>query len=122
MGLHSVDYLARNPDRILQNHEIAGALSVSANHLAKIHQRLVRSGLLVAVRGPAGGFKLAKPANEITLLSVVKAIESDFEPTKCLLGRQECLRSACILGELSARINNEVKSYLSHTTAADLAR
>jgi Rrf2 family protein len=43
--------------------------------LAKVFQRLVRSGLVVGTRGPHGGYRLVRPASEITVLDVMNAFE-----------------------------------------------
>lgn len=121
LALHTVDYLVRNSERFVANQEIAAALSVSANHLAKVHQRLVHTGLVFAVRGPGGGFRLAKPAGEITLLSVMEAVDGPFTPSRCLLGRPECSRATCILGDLSADINERVRTFFTNTTVSQLS-
>ena len=75
IALHTMAYLARNKDRMVSTHEIAGAMGLSENHLAKVRQRLVKAGLVEAQRGPSGGFMLSRPAEDITLLEVYEAIE-----------------------------------------------
>jgi len=55
--------------------ELAKAAEVSPAFLTKVLQRLTSSGLLMAHRGPGGGFSLTAPADEIALLQVVEAIE-----------------------------------------------
>ena len=52
-------------------------------YLAKHLQAMSRAGILEAVPGPKGGYRLARPATEITLLEVVEAIDSPRPPFRC---------------------------------------
>jgi Rrf2 family protein len=63
--------------------DLAKAAEVSPAFLTKVLQRLTGSGLLVAHRGPGGGFSLAAPASEIALLQVVEAIEGPLSLNLC---------------------------------------
>jgi Rrf2 family protein len=64
-------------------------LGTSATYIQKIVRKLVVSGLVTSVSGQRGGFMLAKPANEISYLDVVEAIEGPVEtfPTTNLIDR-----------------------------------
>ncbi|MGO8671659.1 MAG: RrF2 family transcriptional regulator, partial [Capsulimonadaceae bacterium] len=110
------------PDAMVSNRDVAEGLQVSVHHMAKVHQRLVRAGLLTAIRGPHGGFRLGRPAASIRLIDVVEAIEGPFQPEQCLLGRPKCQRTGCILGKLSDSINQQVNEFLTNTTADQLHR
>jgi Rrf2 family protein len=120
LGMHTMTVLAGCPDRWISTHEIAEALDVSENHLSKVCQRLVKSGLIEAVRGPKGGLKLAKPADEITLIQVYEAIEGELKASKCLLGHPACSRNRCILGGLMDTVNTEVMRQFSETRLSQL--
>jgi Rrf2 family protein len=120
LALHAMVYLARNLERFVPVREIAQAYSVSGNHLAKVCQCLERSGLIRGSRGPCGGFKLAKPPSEITLLDIHTAVEGPIEPNKCLLGKPIC-GGQCILGGLIESVNHQVLQYLRSTTLAQLS-
>jgi len=120
LALHAMVYLARNLERFVPVREIAQAYSVSGNHLAKVYQCLERSGLIRGSRGPCGGFKLAKPPSEITLLDIHTAVEGPIEPNKCLLGKPIC-GGQCILGGLIESVNHQVLQYLRSTTLAQLS-
>lgn len=122
LALHTVEALAHSPNKPLSTHEIASRLDVSANHLSKVHQRLAKAGIVVSVRGPRGGFKLAKPASETTMMDVFQAIEGSFQPRHCLLGHSFCRRKECIMGGLLRKITSEFQEFLVSTTAAALAR
>jgi Rrf2 family protein len=75
-GIHSATLLAvLPPDRTLSAARLAEYHGVTAPYLAKHLQALVRAGVLESVPGPRGGFRLARPANDITMLDVVEAID-----------------------------------------------
>jgi Rrf2 family protein len=120
LAIHTMVFLAKSADRPVTTHEIASALDVSENHLAKVHQRLAKAGLVGAVRGPNGGFSLGKSPRQIKLLEIYEAIEGALEPSECLLGRPTCGRSQCIMGELVRSVNIQVSEYFSETTLFDL--
>jgi len=79
IALHAMTYLAAFPDNKHMTKEIASLHQVSEAHLSKVLQRLTRAGLVKAVRGPKGGFSLAKSADEISLLEVYETIEGTLE-------------------------------------------
>jgi Rrf2 family protein len=120
LALHTLGQLAKSDGRSITNIEIAEKLDVSEHHLAKVHQKLVRAGILKAVRGPSGGFRLASPASEIRLIDAVEAVEGSFAPHECLLGRPKCVAPDCVMGKLSRTVNEEVRNFLTSTTVAQL--
>jgi len=122
LGFHTMALLARTPpEERLTVHQIADAWGVSANHLAKVMPRLSRAGLTESVRGPTGGFRLARPANQITLLEIYEAVEGPAGGSRCLLKQRACDDNRCLLGELAHRIHDDVYRYFEQTTLAKLA-
>lgn len=120
LALHTMVYLAGDPSTHYSAEKIAGILCVSASHLSKVLQRLTRVGLLVSVRGPKGGFRLARGTGEITLLEVFEAIDGPFEPTECLMHDRTCGQLGCLFGDLLGNINRQVREYLEGRTLEDV--
>jgi Rrf2 family protein len=120
LAFHAMSMLAEDPERMWQNKEIAGRFKISEAHLSKVLQRLTHAGLVTAVRGPRGGFKLIKAPAEITLLQIYEAIEGKLSRGQCLLGVPRCDRKFCILGGLLKTVNTEVDDYFKKTTLASL--
>ena len=70
--------------------EVAQALDVPRNYLSKIMHLLVKERVLDSLRGPRGGFTLARPASQITLYDIVSPFDDIEARRTCLLGRKEC--------------------------------
>jgi Rrf2 family iron-sulfur cluster assembly transcriptional regulator len=75
-AVRALAHLARRPPGASERtHDIARAAGLADAQLAKILGRLVRAGLLSAVKGPGGGYVLARPARQITLLAIIEATD-----------------------------------------------
>jgi len=122
LAFHTMWLLAECEDKPLNTPDIAKTLKVSEHHLQKVHQRLAKAGFIQALRGPRGGFRLVRPANEITLLEVFEAIDGPFDPCHCMLGHTSCRVNNCILGDLLDRVNGLVYDHLRQFTIAQLAQ
>ena len=121
IGLHTVRMLVEADGTLVSNRDIADFLRVSEHSLAKVHQRLVHAGIIQATRGPGGGFTMARPSSQVSLLEIVEAIEGSYRPSECLLGRPSCTKDNCVLGALSDSINRQVTEFLATTMAERLA-
>jgi len=120
LALHSMEYLTRNPGRLVSTREIAEGFEMSENHLAKVHQRLAKCGLIRAVRGPGGGVELAKAPEEITLLDIFTAIEGEVESGYCLLGEPTCGRRVCMMKDLVRKVHHDILDYFAKTRLSDV--
>jgi Rrf2 family protein len=122
LALHSMVHLAIDPEAQSTTAEIAEAFSVSKHHLAKVHQRLTKAGLIQSHRGPAGGVGLAKRPSEITLLEIYEVMEGSMLCNPCLFGKDSCPRADCVLGTLLPGLARQVRDYFKKTTLAQLAK
>jgi Rrf2 family protein len=90
--------------------------------LAKIFQTLVKGGILTSSRGRGGGFSLARPTHQISLLDIMQAIEGSAVCDQCVLGLPACGdQNPCPQHDLFKPIRQRLRDYLSTTTLADLA-
>jgi Rrf2 family protein len=76
-ALHAVEYMASQEaqDKPVPSHHIAKDRGIPERFLLKVLKPLVSAHLLRSVKGPHGGYRLARPATKITLLEVVEAVE-----------------------------------------------
>ncbi|ABZ74615.1 transcriptional regulator, BadM/Rrf2 family [Shewanella halifaxensis HAW-EB4] len=110
-GLRTLMYLAVNSEResLFRISEITEVFDLSANHISKVVHHLGKLGYLQTVRGKSGGFKLAKPAAEINIGQVVRALENSLAPIDC--SKPYCLFTpAC---KLKGALGDAVNAYLA---------
>ncbi len=122
IALHAMIFIARSNDKLVSVKDISGELDVSANHLSKVLQRLVKAELVISIKGYGGGFKLAKPADSINFLEIYEAIDGKFKPSHCLLNKSENCQTGCIMGDLLGSINTQVENYFNKTKLTDFMK
>lgn len=102
---------------------LADATGTPLAFLGKILQRLVSARLIVSHRGHEGGFELAKPARDISLLDVVAAIEGGICLNQCLPGGAGCDRSAwCAVHPVWAEAQAALVGVLASASIESLGR
>jgi len=121
IGVHAMALLALHEGDTLPMNRVAKDLDVSAAHCSKVMQRLARAGLINAVRGPAGGYALARPSTQIRLADVIESIEGPLEDTECLFHRQQCRFGGCVFDGLFGEINTRVRTFFESTSLAAAA-
>lgn len=119
-AIRAVTYLAERPDAVVQLKDIAAAEKMPAPFVAKILLGLVKAGVLRSVKGPGGGYGLARPASAITFLDVKAATEGTSDLEACLAGLGTCTSAVpCALHESFEPIRRSIREYLERTTIAD---
>ncbi|MFI9011737.1 RrF2 family transcriptional regulator [Actinosynnema sp. NPDC053489] len=127
--LHCATTLAQlEPGATASAGQLAAYYDVPAPYLAKQLQSLVKAGVLAATTGPRGGFRLGRPAAEITLLDVVEAVDGAARPYECREIRQrgrgalrpEDCRDTCVLADRMAGAHEAWRRALAAETLADV--
>lgn len=98
--------------------------SIPMSYLEQLLMLLRRAGFVKSVRGPSGGYVLAKKPFEITLLDIITAVDGEFNLTQCLaLGEEYCVKiDKCVARRFWDRLQNVIKSYLKKITLEQLAQ
>lgn len=127
--LHCATTLAQlEPGATASAAQLAAYFDLPAPYLAKQLQALVKAGVLVATTGPRGGFRLARPASEITLLQVVEAVDGGSSPYECQEIRQrgrgalparDC-QDTCVLAARMADAHDAWRRTLAAESLADV--
>jgi Rrf2 family iron-sulfur cluster assembly transcriptional regulator len=104
--------------------EIAERQQLSLSYLEQLFARLRRRGLVVSVRGPGGGYRLAKPPEEMTIAEVVTAVDEPLRATRCT-GHgtaKGCMKAGarCLTHDLWAETGRQIQQYLASVTLADV--
>ena len=123
-AIQAMIYLAEHEARgLAMVSTIAEAYDIPRHFLAKLVQSLTRDNLIKSFRGRNGGIKLGRPADKISLLQVINAIEGPPpEPEMCVIGLDICSdQVACPLHKQWRHIKDLVEETLHKQTLADLA-
>lgn len=97
-------------------------VSIPKSFLAKIFQDLAKAGILRSQRGAGGGFALARPADQISVLEIIEAIDGKIALQRCLSEVPDCeRRESCALCSLFEQAQDRLKEVFSRTTLLELA-
>ncbi|MFW5904928.1 MAG: RrF2 family transcriptional regulator [bacterium] len=129
-AIRAASYLALRHDPeaedrggLIRLQDIAEAEELPPPFLSSILHRLVSAALLRSARGPTGGYGLARPPDEITLLDVKAAVDGLHDLEGCAVGLDRCSdEMPCPLHDTWKPIRERIRSYLTDTTLADMAQ
>lgn len=118
--------LAGQPEGTLSSlAEVAERQAISLNYLEQLFVRLRRAGLVESVRGPGGGYRLARPASEIRVAEVLEAVDetvSALEKSAGASGAQSGTRAQSLTNRLWEGLSAHVYVYLHQTRLADVVQ
>lgn len=120
-GISAVSYLAAvaRGGGLHGSAEIAQARQLSRQMTAKVLTLLSRQGIVEGTPGPSGGYRLGRPAAEITLLDVVRVFDNLEERVMCPFGPHWCgIKDPCPLHDRLMGLHQEVLDKLAHETFA----
>ncbi len=85
----------------------------SLSYLEQLFSRLRRSGLVKSVRGPGGGYRIAKPLSEISVSEIISAVDELIDATQCG-GHENCRdERRCMTHNLWSSLNVKILEYLA---------
>ena len=103
--------------------EIASEMDIPERFLPQIMGLLIRAGLVVSVAGPDGGYALARPPEEISLLEVVEAAEGQLKSDRCVLRGGPCRwDDACAVHPFWFAAQEAMSESLKGTRLSQIAR
>ena len=117
--------LAKNgADRAVSLAEIATRQEISLSYLEQLFARLRKSGLVKSVRGPGGGYRLAREAHETAVAEIVLAVDEPIRATRCVgAGSPKgCMIKGerCITHHLWEDLGQEIHRYLASVSLDDV--
>lgn len=93
---------------------------ISLSYLEQLFSRLRKRGLVNSIRGPGGGYKIAKAYDEITVAAIINAVNEQIDATQCG-GSENCREhQRCMTHDLWTSLNNKILDYLSSVTLASM--
>ena len=94
--------------------------AISLSYLEQLFSRLRRQGLVTSVRGPGGGYRVAKAHDAISVSNIITAVDELIDATQCG-GQENCKDTGrCMTHDLWASLNDKILDYLSGVTLADM--
>ena len=103
--------------------EIAGRQEISLSYLEQLFAKLRRGGLVVAARGPGGGYRLARSARDTRIADIIVAVDEPIKATRCKSeSAKGCLgRSGrCLTHDLWEELGRQIEVFLESVTLADV--
>lgn len=119
-ALRAVVFLADEAEMLRTNVQISEGTQVPVGYLAKVMQSLSKEGIVNAQRGPNGGFELRIPANELTLLQVINAVDPIRRYPECPLKLAHHGKNLCPLHRKLDDAAQLIERDFAETTIADL--
>jgi Rrf2 family transcriptional regulator, iron-sulfur cluster assembly transcription factor len=93
---------------------------ISLSYLEQLFGKLRRRELVESVRGPGGGYHLARDASLVSVADIISAVEESIDSTQCG-GRENCLDShRCMTHDLWEELNTTVYGFLSNVSLSQL--
>ncbi len=118
-----MDYLARHSAQRYSATLLAEKLHIGTPTVSKVLKLLNEAGLLVSVRGAAGGYQLAKPADKISVASIITAIDGKPAMTECSHSASQCAQaSSCGLSSNWQLINTIIYDVLNSLSLSDMSK
>jgi FeS assembly SUF system regulator len=121
-GVIVAGHLAAHPERQINAHALAAETRLPRATVAKVLRSLAQAGVVGALRGAAGGYRLSRDPAAISVAEVVAAIDGAIGMTQCSVHEPACVRhDFCPTRPHWQRINMAIGQALSAVTLADMA-
>ncbi len=122
LAMHETKDIA-NPKADIKPVTLAGISerqNISLSYLEQLFSRLRRQGLVSSVRGPGGGYRLAKNYADISVAEIINAVDEQIDATQCG-GHENCRdEGRCMTHDLWATLNSKILDYLAGVSLADM--
>ncbi len=118
------DLAGQGGSRAVALAEIAQRQEISLPYLEQIFARLRRSGVVESVRGPGGGYRLARTAAETSVADVINAVDEPLRVTRCNKGETGCMKrgARCSAHALWDEMGRQIEGYLASVSLEDVVQ
>jgi Rrf2 family iron-sulfur cluster assembly transcriptional regulator len=103
--------------------DIAERQDISLSYLEQLFAKLRRGGLVTSVRGPGGGYRLARPSGALRIADIIMAVDEPIAATRCKPGSSKgCTRTGarCVTHDLWEELGQQIHVFLSSVSLADV--
>jgi Rrf2 family iron-sulfur cluster assembly transcriptional regulator len=115
-----MDLAMRGEDGPVALASISDRQKISLSYLEQLFGKLRRHQLVDSVRGPGGGYCIARPLDQVAVADIIRAVDEHLDATQCG-GRENCHdEHRCMTHDLWTTLNSKMFDYLASVTLADL--
>lgn len=115
-----MDLAMRGEDGPVALASISDRQKISLSYLEQLFGKLRRHKLVESVRGPGGGYCIARPFDQVAVADIIRAVDEQLDATQCG-GRENCHdEHRCMTHDLWSTLNAKMFDYLASVTLADL--
>ncbi|MES0371890.1 MAG: SUF system Fe-S cluster assembly regulator [Mariprofundaceae bacterium] len=120
-GILLLTHMASEQDRLFASNDLSVATRIPSPTVSKVLQALLGAGVLESIRGAKGGYRLARPASEISVREIINCFEGNIALTECNLDEGECEQLPfCTTSNNWKRINEAVRDALGSISLKDM--
>lgn len=120
-GILLLTHMASEQDRLFASNDLSLATRIPSPTVSKVLQALLGAGVLESIRGAKGGYRLARPASEISVREIINCFEGHIALTECNLDEGECEQLPfCTTSNNWKRINEAVRDALGSISLKDM--
>jgi len=102
--------------------DISDRQGISLSYLEQLFSHLRRDGLVSSSRGPGGGYRLSRPADKVTILDVISAVDEKVDTTRCE-GKGNCMgEEHCLSHDIWQSLSDQIKTYLAGITLGEVVK
>ena len=121
-AIRALTYMAQNDEELISARRLHEQLDIPHKYLTMLLQKLGREGLIVSTQGAKGGYRIARPKNQIRLWDIVDIVEGEKSYDRCILGFPECPGdNPCALHKHWESRRNSIIEMLKTVTLSELA-
>lgn len=115
-----IDLALHQEERLVSLAEISEVQEISLSYLEQLFSRLRKYEIVEGVRGPGGGYRLAREADDITIADIINAVDEKLDATRCE-GHENCQSGRkCLTHELWFELSQRIYGFLHDLTLADV--
>jgi len=117
------DLASQNGGKPVALADIAARQEISLSYLEQLFGKLRKGALVKSVRGPGGGYLLARPGSDIRIADIILAVDEPIQATRCTPGTPAGChnnKGRCLTHDLWEELSNQIYLYLSSVTLEDV--
>ena len=108
-----LDLAAQKKEKPVSLADISRRQEISLSYLEQLFAKLRKNGLVTSIKGPGGGYLLARSANKVSVADIVDSVDENVDVTRCS-GKGNCQGGAvCLTHQLWSEFSEEIRNYLS---------